>query len=72
MYQNQIDNPDLMVGEMSGNGAEAQVGHLYNPVKVVGRVRHGQEQYLQCPILPSPWSMKPGFRISSHVYRSAL
>lgn len=51
MNQHKIGNPDLMGGEMSGNGAEAQVGHLYYPVKVVSRIRHGQEQYVQGFIL---------------------
>jgi hypothetical protein len=55
MNQHQIDNPDLVVREMSGNGAEAQIGHLYYPVKVIGRVRHGQEQNLQCSTLLNPW-----------------
>jgi hypothetical protein len=40
-----------MVSELSGYRAKTQVGDLDDPVKVVGRIRHGQEQYLQCPIL---------------------
>jgi hypothetical protein len=50
-----------MVSEMSGYGAEPQVGHLDDPVKVVGRIRHGQEQYLQCSILLNPWLLIPAF-----------
>src|SRR5512141_225593 len=55
MNQHQIDNPDIVVREMRGNGAEAQIGHLHYPVKVIGRVRHGQEQDLQCSTLLNPW-----------------
>jgi hypothetical protein len=54
MNQHQVDDPDFMVREICGNGAEAQVGNLDDPVKVVGRIRHGQEQYLQSTILHNP------------------
>jgi len=43
-----------MVSEMSGDGAEAQVGYPNDSVKVVGRTRHGQEQYLQGYFLLNP------------------
>jgi hypothetical protein len=62
MYQHQIDNPDLMVSEMSGDGAEPQVGHLDDPMKIVGRIRHGQEQYLQGYFLLNPWLMMFGLQ----------
>jgi hypothetical protein len=55
-----------MVREMSGDGAEPQVGHLDDPVKVVGRIRHGQEQYLQCYFLRNPWLMKFGLAVANH------
>jgi len=35
---------------MSGNGTETEVGYLYNPVKIISSIRHGQEQYFQYPI----------------------
>jgi hypothetical protein len=51
-----------MISEMSGDGAEPQVGHLDDSVKVVGRIRHGQEQYLQSYFLLNPWLVMFGLQ----------
>jgi hypothetical protein len=51
MNQHQIGNPDIVAGEMSRNGAEAQVGHLYYPMEVIGCIGHGEEQDLHYNIL---------------------
>ena len=46
MNQHQVNNPDFVLRELGGKGAEAQIGHLDDPVEVISRVRHGQKQYL--------------------------
>jgi hypothetical protein len=47
---------------MSSDGAEPQIGHLDDSVKVVGSIRHGQEQYLQGYSLLDPWLMMFGIK----------